>query len=249
MTNKSWIQYDRLALDFRSNGPQSADQEGTERLSAIHKNIHDRVDSGDLPFLNVHQDEGVWECVSVFAESARDRFHDCVVLGIGGSSLGAQALVSALGGSGMRVHFPDNVDPTELASLLSSLDLKRTLFNCVSKSGGTIETVAQLLVVRERLKRDLGPYWNQHLVVTTDPEHGFLRELADRDELIRFEISKGVGGRFSVFTPVGLLPAALAGVDLSQLRAGISDAVALLAGSHPDQNAALKLASDLHYLN
>lgn len=249
MTGKPWVQYDRRALDFGSNGLRSIDQEGTRRLSAIHQNIHDRVASGDLPFLNVHQDDGAWECVSVFSESARERFHDCVVLGIGGSSLGAQALVGALGGRGMRVHFPDNVDPTELASLLSRLDLKRTLFNCVSKSGSTIETVAQLLVVRERLKRDLGADWNQHLVVTTDPEHGFLRELADRDELVRFEISKGVGGRFSVFTPVGLLPAALAGVDLAQLRTGISDAVALLAGSHPDQNAALMLASDLHHLD
>jgi glucose-6-phosphate isomerase len=149
----------------------------------------------------------------------------------------------------MRVHFPDNVDPGVLAPLLNGLDLKRTLFNCVSKSGDTIETIAQLLIVRERLKSALGEYWSQHLVVTTDPTEGFLRELADRDGLIRFEIPKDVGGRFSVFTTVGLLPAALAGVNLDELRSGIADAVVHLSSPDPSQNAALQVASQLHHLD
>ena len=142
------------------------------RLAEAHRALHTRVDSGELPFLRLHEDHATRDAVLSLAAAHRRRFDDLVVLGIGGSSLGGRALLAALGGSGLRVHFPDNLDPDRFSSLLAGLDLRRTVFNAISKSGGTLETLAQLLIVRERL-RDFGPQaMAEQIVITTDPERG-----------------------------------------------------------------------------
>jgi glucose-6-phosphate isomerase len=148
-----------------------------------------------------------------------------VVLGIGGSSLGPHALYSALSrpfdvlrerspGMPRRLFFPDNVDPVTMAGLLTVCPPERTLYNVVTKSGGTAETAAQLLVVYDRLEEALGRgRLKHHLMVTTDPEAGALRRLANDLGLHSFAIPGNVGGRFSVLSAVGLVPAAVAGFD------------------------------------
>lgn len=219
-------------------------------LRAAHSALHARVQSGELPFLRLHEDTATADRVAAFAAEARGRFDDCLVLGIGGSSLGGRALVAALGGAGLRVHFPDNVDPERFGDLLASLDLARTLVNVVTKSGGTAETVAQLLVVRERMLRSLGEArTRERIVVTTDPERGFLRTLARDEVLTAFDVPPGVGGRFSALTPVGLLPAALAGVDPHELLAGAAWAASMCASPDPGENLALAAAASLHALD
>ena len=218
-----------------------------ERLQAVHAALHTQVDSGELPFLRLHEDLAVCERIAEFAKSAALKYDDVVMLGIGGSSLGGRALVEAVGGSGARVHFPDNLDPEPFSRLLSGLDLQRTLFNCISKSGGTLETLAQLLVVRQALIDALGAdSLPEHLVLTTDPERGFLRRLATQEGLTAWEVPPGVGGRFSVFTPVGLVPAALAGADLAGIYRGMAWAAERLASSDPAENPALRLAGALY---
>jgi len=146
-----------------------------------------------------------------------------VVLGIGGSALGARALVSALGQApgGRQVIVADSIDPDSFGALLERLDLKRTLFNVISKSGETAETMAQFLVVRDRLLRELGAVdYKQHLVVTTDAKQGVLRQIVNDEGFRDLIVPEGVGGRFSVLTAVGLFPAAVAGVDVEGLLAG-----------------------------
>ncbi len=145
---------------------------------------------------------------------------DVLVLGIGGSALGAKALDAALGGSGARLHFVDNVEPEPVAALLERLDPATTLVNVISKSGTTAETMAAFLIALDWLRRALGPRWKERVVVTTDPERGVLRPYAAKHGLTAFEIPEDVGGRFSVFSPVGLVPLALAGVDVAELLAG-----------------------------
>ena len=216
-------------------------------VGAAHAWLQTRVASGELPFLRLHEDTATADRIATFAASARARFDDCVVLGIGGSSLGGRALVAALGGQGLRVHFPDNVDPERFGDLVAGLDLGRTLVNVVTKSGGTAETVAQLLVIRERMLRVLGPErTRERLVVTTDPERGFLRKLAREEGLTAFDVPPGVGGRFSVLTPVGLLPAALAGIDPHELLAGAAWAASVCGSPDPRENLALAAAACLH---
>jgi glucose-6-phosphate isomerase len=119
-----------------------------------------------------------------------------------------------------RVFIAENVDPRTLRSILALAPPDRTCVNVISKSGTTIETLAQFLVMLEVAQGALGPRWSERFLVTTDPSRGFLRRFADRHHLRTLAIPPAVGGRFSVLTPVGLLPAAVAGVDIDELLAG-----------------------------
>ncbi|MEX2536513.1 MAG: glucose-6-phosphate isomerase [Trueperaceae bacterium] len=158
---------------------------------------------------------------------------DLVVLGIGGSSLGAMTVVSALQhpyralqlqGEGLRLHFVDNVDPDVVQSLLEVLDPRRTLVNVISKSGTTAETMAAYLAFRQWLEQALGEEFSSRIVATTDPESGILRPLAQRRGYRTFTVPPSVGGRFSVLSAVGLLPIALAGIDVRGLLGGAARA-------------------------
>jgi glucose-6-phosphate isomerase len=175
---------------------------------------------------------------------------DLVVLGIGGSSLGGQAIVHALQTDHeRRVHFVDNVDPTVLGGLCERLQPERTAVLVITKSGTTVETLAQFLIVRNWLREGLGKGETKpRLVFVTDPEKGLLRELSQKQGIRAFEVPTNVGGRFSALTAVGLLPACFAGVDAEALCAGAAWAVdnpaaalALAAGARAAQ---VELGSD-----
>lgn len=180
----------------------------------------------DLPF-----DRKLIEQVTSFAAKARGRYADVVVLGIGGSALGPIALRTALRPSGWnmlgdsarggfpRLHVLDNVDPVTIAALLDRLDLAKTLFIVTSKSGGTAETMAQFLIVEARLNGEKHSL-PEHVVFVTDPKSGALRPLAAQLGVPALDIPANIGGRFSVLTPVGTLPAALIGIDIEKLLAG-----------------------------
>jgi glucose-6-phosphate isomerase len=181
-----------------------------------------------------------------------------VVLGIGGSSLGPRALYSALAppfdalrprapGMPRRLFFPDNVDPVTMAGLLEVVDPARTVWNVVTKSGGTAETAAQLLVVEELLQKKLGAdRARRHIVATTDPSKGALRKAAAARGWATFAVPPSVGGRFSVLTPVGLLPAAVAGLDVAGLLDGAAAMRDRCLSEDVRDNPALQLATLLH---
>lgn len=178
-----------------------------------------------------------------------------VNLGIGGSSLGGEAVLRALAhpfanecvSSGRffsHYYFPDNVDPEVNAGLLDILPAERTLFHIASKSGSTAETAAQMLVYIHWLEQRLGrEAARRHIVVSTDPEQGDLRGFV-RDRGYRsLNIPPTVGGRFSVLGSVGLLPLALFGYDVDRFLEGgrrVADTC-----REPD-NPALDLALALH---
>lgn len=169
--------------------------------------------------------ENVLAKLESFARQVRGKFRNLVQIGIGGSSLGAAALTGALLDRfhnerfRPRLYFLDNVDPEETASLFERIDPEETLFHVVTKSGETTETVAGFLVALERLQRKVKRP-GAHLVVTTDRRKGFLRRFAAAEGLRTFEIPANVGGRFSVLSPVGLLPAAVAGIRIEDVAAG-----------------------------
>jgi glucose-6-phosphate isomerase len=157
--------------------------------------------------------------IKKFAREARANFEGVIVLGIGGSALGGQALVEALGKSKLPIHFLDNADPDQLAAMLRKVRLKKTLLLVISKSGGTLETLASFFYLRPKL----GKNWQKQVVVITDPKVGYLRKLAQRERLTSFEIPPEVGGRYSVLSPVGLVPAALAGIRIEDLLFGAQE--------------------------
>ena len=221
------------------------------RAGQAHQDLVERRSRGDLPFYDLPDHQETIADVLEYAEEAKTRFSDVVVLGIGGSSLGPAALQMALGRnpdavpSGPTLHFPDNVDPFEFDQLLGQLDLEKTLFNVVTKSGGTPETLAQFLIVRERLEHKLKNRYRDHLVFTTDPKKGHLRQLAKEEAIRAFSIDPGVGGRFSVLGPVGLLPAALGGLDIKNLCRGASAAAEACSNGDILANPAYRFALSL----
>jgi glucose-6-phosphate isomerase len=141
----------------------------------------------------------------------------------------------------------ENVDPTTIAPLLDRLELGRTLFLVISKSGGTAETMAQYLIVRGRLQTELGEGAGRHFVFITDPAKGALRRISQEEGIAALEIPPNVGGRYSVLSAVGLLPAALIGIDVGELLAGASDMKARCEARNLEQNPAAVFAA-LQYM-
>ena len=171
---------------------------------------------------------------------------DFVHVGIGGSALGPIALQRALNHpyynalsdrGGPRVHFAENTDPTTLSAILDVADLENTWVNVVTKSGSTAETMANFLVVRKALIDALGEdRYAERVVFTTDPEEGYLNRISAREGMRTLHIPPDVGGRFSVLTPVGLFPAAVAGLDADALLRGAAECaaeVAEMGAAHP----------------
>ncbi|MGM0502270.1 MAG: glucose-6-phosphate isomerase [Bacillota bacterium] len=170
--------------------------------------------------------------IKEFAVENREKYDNFVVLGIGGSALGNIALQTALNHpyynlnqdsreNCPRLFTPDNVDPTRLKGLLETLDLEKTVFNVISKSGGTAETMSQFLTARGAVVEELGAEAvKDHFIATTSKDSGKLIKIAEREDIPTFYIPDDVGGRFSVLTPVGLVSSAFVGIDIEELLAG-----------------------------
>ncbi|MFO7295279.1 MAG: glucose-6-phosphate isomerase [Clostridia bacterium] len=182
----------------------------------------------DLPYTQAE----VVKDILTTAEDIKRRFECFVVLGIGGSALGPIAVHQALNhmhynelprekrNGCPRFYVVDNIDPERMKALFDIIDVKETVFNVITKSGSTSETMAQFLIVRDMLKSAVGDEYRQHIIATTDAEKGNLIRIAREEGFKTFYIPAGVGGRFSELSPVGLLPAAVCGVDIEELLAG-----------------------------
>jgi glucose-6-phosphate isomerase len=207
------------------------------RFGAVQAEVRQRRQGGDYGFYDLVDQAETVRGIRTFAEGLGQAHEDVLVLGIGGSALGVKAVLNALRKPAWnelddeaREFYPrltvlENVDPGTVSAALRRIDPRRVLVNVISKSGGTAETMAQYLVVRAWLDEALGPAAHRHLVFTTDPARGALRELAQREKIATLPVPPDVGGRYSVLSPVGLLPAALVGVDIEALLAGARRAV------------------------
>ncbi len=202
-----------------------------EALIVAVKNVGDQYKKGELPYMDLPFKTDEVKKYQALADSVK-KFDNFVVLGIGGSALGTKAVFNALRPlnhnslSYSKRGFPrllvaDNIDPEGFAVLMEGLDIRKTVFNVISKSGATAETMSQFLIVYDRLRHDLGKTaLKDHLLVTTDPAGGVLRKIVDNQNLLSLEVPPGVGGRFSVMTAVGLVPLAAAGVNITDFIAG-----------------------------
>ncbi len=177
-----------------------------------------------------------------------------VVLGIGGSALGPIAVQQALSHlryndlpaakrNGPKLYVEDNIDPERMASLMDVIDPARTVFNVITKSGSTSETMSQLLWATDFLKNAVGDAWREHVIATTDAEKGNLIKIAKENDLTTFFVPDGVGGRFSELCPVGLLAAAVCGIDIEELLAGAAYMDSLCSEQDALKNPACILAA------
>ena len=232
-----------------------------DKISEIIKNLNQCKDKPNqwLQWMNLGYNEETLWYVKEYAAMVKGRFENVLVLGIGGSALGGMAMTEALlkpywnllseeQRDGMpRIFFLDNIDPDTMTGLLDFLDLSKTLVNVITKSGSTAETMSQFMIVKDRLEKELGDNYRYNIVATTDKRTGILRQIAEQEGYKTFVVPDDVGGRFSVFSAVGLLPMALVGIDIDALVNGIKDMDLALKNTDIKENIAAQNAL-IHYL-
>ncbi|MBP3925219.1 glucose-6-phosphate isomerase [bacterium] len=240
---------------------QNAFDDYREKIAQIITSLNQRKDKPGqwLQWMNLgYSEETIWY-VKEYASMVQGRFENILVLGIGGSALGAMAVTEALlkpywnllseeQRNGLpRIFFLDNIDPDTINGLLDILDLKKTLVNVITKSGSTAETMSQFMIVKKRLEEELGSNYRYNIVAATDKQTGILCQISQQEGYKTFIIPDDVGGRFSVFSAVGLLPFALLGIDIDSMMNGVKDMDLALKNTDIYQNIAAQNAL-IHYL-
>jgi len=235
--------------------------EYNQKIAQIIMDLNSRKDKPGqwLQWMNLgYSEETVW-LVKEYVAMAQGAFDNILVLGIGGSALGGMAICEALlkpywnfltpeqRGNCPRIFFLDNVDPDQINGLLDILDLKRTLVNVITKSGSTAETMSQFMILKDRLQAEIGDNYVRHIVATTDKNTGVLRQIANEEGYKTFVIPDDVGGRFSVFSAVGLLPFAFVGINIEEIIQGVKDMDLALKNTDIFHNIAAQNAL-IHYL-
>lgn len=236
----------KLKVDYNnmmqsSIGERGIGEEAFRKNAALiekaRKNVLDNRGKGwqqwcDSPYIS-ESDLGK---IIAYGDRVRKAAESYVVLGIGGSALGAIAVASSLlhlhhnelpreKRNAPKLYVEDNVDPERMNALLDVVDVKTTYFNVITKSGETSETLSQFLIVYDLLKKALGKEEaKKHIAVTTTIGKGTLYALAVKEGFEVFGVEAGVGGRFSVFSPVGLAPFAALGLDVKGFLKGAREA-------------------------
>jgi glucose-6-phosphate isomerase len=159
------------------------------------------------------------------AERIRDRFDYFVLIGIGGSSLGAEMLFQALKGfyhnlkDKPKFFILDNIDTDKIEEILNSIDLRKTFFYVVSKSGRTIETISNFLMVLNKIQ-DINPNWKNQFLIASDNTENFLGKFAKEQGIDFIKLDKNLGGRYSVLSAVGLIPSAVLSINIKAIIEG-----------------------------
>ncbi len=230
-----------------------------DTANKIHEKIKKDRAKGKMGFMELPAQSE--ELISEIEEEVekREGYENFVVIGIGGSALGNIALQTALNkpyynldskkrNGNLKLFVPDNVDPVRLKSLLDSLDLEKTLFNVITKSGSTAETMSQFLIAREAVAKVVGEdNLSEHFIATTSKDSGYLKIIAERENFKTFYIPESVGGRFSVLSPVGLISAAFCGINIRELLKGAAAMAERASTANLRENPAY-LNALLHYL-
>lgn len=230
-----------------------------QHVAGAHAAIDAKRKAKELRFRDLPYDKREVQKLLELARQVREESDTLVVLGIGASALGARALYRALcppfhghrPGSaerGARIIIADTIDPRTFGAILDEVDPHRTTFNVISKSGETPETMGQFLIIRDRLLKVLGAVdYSRRVVVTTDADAGALRQIVNDEGFRSLAIPAGIVGRYSVLTPVGLFPAAVAGIDVTELLAGAAAMDERCAAPSLFENPAY-LHGAVHYL-
>jgi len=234
-----------------------------EQTSPLIKQLNKEKEVGETPYRDLPYSKENPKRVKDLIAKVKDDCKNLVVLGIGGSALGNIALQTALNPymyniddtqrAGPRLFVFDNIDPEQFGSFLGWVDdkLDKTIFNVISKSGRTVETAAQFLIVRQLLLEKLGPEGlRNQVIVTTDAKKGTLRNIAGDAGLKTLIVPEGVGGRFSVLSDVGLFSAAMCGIDIDSLLEGARDMDKRVSSEDFYKNpAAINAALNYHFYN
>ena len=223
----------------RLNPPSGTSAPHSETAIGLARKLASEASAGRLPFLDMpYMPDLILQLQEL--EPRLKRFKHMVILGIGGSALGTRALQKAFfpqqdqpGHTGPWLWIADNVDAATLEAWLSRLDPAETVITVVSKSGGTIETLSQYFLIRPWLEKALGDAWTEHCVFVTDEKSGYLREEATRRNITALQVPDYLGGRYSVLSAVGLIPAAFLGLPWREIVEGSLSVTRQLVQAEP----------------
>ena len=230
-----------------SDGPKRL-SETSPLFSSTHKALQALRHTGQLGFANLPKETLIAEEILKVADSYRG-IQNVLMFGIGGSALGALSVEKALRRSfdhldkSPRLFILDNIDPSLMFDVFDRVKDHDNLFVFVSKSGNTSETLAQYLFVKKYFPK----FSYDRCVVITDLKEGFLRHLVEKEKIKSFGIPPSIGGRFSVFTPAGLFPLAVCGIDILELLNGAQHMETQCESEILEQNPAALLAVTLHH--
>ena len=230
---------EKITVDFnnmmvgRVGACHGVNEKEIEKLKPLIDKAFNEFEHGNWGFRTLPYDTGIVAKINAVATEVAKKYEAVVVIGIGGSSLGNRTLHNALNhpyynmlskeqrGGRPKVFVLENVDPDTVEGLHRVIDFEKTLFNVVTKSGGTAETMSNFMVLRNMLIKTVGEKKHKdHILVTTDPKDGTLRLMAKNEGYKSLEIPSTVGGRFSVFCSVGLFSAAVSGIDIGKILEG-----------------------------
>lgn len=236
-----------------AHGLSEADVAGAKSaaLNAV-ASFRKSYEEGKYGFPSLPNDKGLVNEIGALTKKLAGSYDTVCVVGIGGSALGCWALDCGLRGphpvqqefstKNPRLVILDNVDPDFLENALASMKPKKTVVVVIAKSGSTAETMSTFLIVREWMMESLGKKAAERIIAVTSEGRGDLKVLATREKYVTFHIPENVGGRFSVFSAVGLVPAALTGVNIKKLLRGAAEMTESSWKADLDQNIALSVA-------
>lgn len=234
MKNIITFDFNNMMADAVESGLKKEElKEFEEMVPSVHKGVEAKRRENTWRELPYNQKEIVEDMIEE-AKKINNNYDAFVVLGIGGSALGSKALFSALKHlkynelpkekrGAVRFYVADNVDPEGLNALFDVIDPKKTVFHVITKSGNTVETVTQFMLTLDLLKKSVGENFKDNIIITTDKENGNMKRIADKYGFKTYIVPDGVGGRFSVLCPVGLLSAAVLNIDIDALLKGAAD--------------------------
>ncbi len=224
----------------------------TKSLALGFDKLKNREFLGAVPLLDLPSRGDDFEEIEALAEAIRKRFAHVVVVGSGGSGLSGSALLEFSPCRSPSFSFLDNIDPDMMEDILARAPLEHTCFIVISKSGTTVETLSQLYALIERVKNVVGrSYISTGFIMITEPEvqegANPMRSLALEYDIRVLDHAPDIGGRFSILTNVGLLPAAIAGIDIRGLRRGAGSVVAELEAAQSPADFAPALGAAVQY--
>lgn len=235
-----------LAKTLGTSGLTEQDLSATKgSLKRMIDECKSEAKKGEHAWMMDIDQEATIKQVRAVAKKIKDAGIQTVVwIGIGGSGLGPRVLQEACETpETIELLVVDTIDPAALDLYRTVVDWKHAEIVVVSKSGETLETMSAFFLFYESLKKAIGNKAASRVVAITDPMHGSLHQLALQERFDMLPIPAGVGGRYSIFTPVGLLPMALLGNDLSKFLQGAADMRDLCESAKIDENPAAQLAA------
>ena len=263
ISKKDWQNSMRVRVDYNNMMSEFLGDEGftvkefdalKPAISVAYNTVQNNRGTGMMGWTELPYNQK--EIVADIMATAKEIKKSCdnfVVLGIGGSALGPIAVFQALchlrhnelpksKRKAPKLYVEDNVDPERMQALLDVIDINKTVFNVITKSGSTSETMSQYLIIVDMLKEKLGDKAKDHIIATTSSNKGNLIKIAKQEGFKTFYIPDGVGGRFSEMCPVGLLAAAVVGIDIKLMLEGAAYMDKICKNKDYKKNPALAMA-------